>query len=153
MYWVCCVCDCVLGVLCVCDCVLYTVVVLLFLYMLPVHVYTTCVPVFVSLGSAAALNLGNEPRLLMMHYLASLVVFYCAHWETFVSGTMKFGKWVSTTACYMFVCGVLRTPTNVCRRCATHAYQCYTCLVMLHMPNNVTRLAMRHMPFNATHVY
>ncbi|KAL8601995.1 hypothetical protein ACOMHN_008487 [Nucella lapillus] len=48
--------------------------------------------VFVTLGATIALNLGDRPYWLMLENFAALFVFYCAHWQTYLSGMLKFGK-------------------------------------------------------------
>lgn len=48
--------------------------------------------VFVGLGVCMALNLGMETSVLMFEIMASNFVFYCAHWQTYVSGFLRFGK-------------------------------------------------------------
>ena len=47
--------------------------------------------VFVTLGVTLVLNLGLESNLLMFENLTAHFLFYCAHWQTYVSGTLKFG--------------------------------------------------------------
>ncbi|KAK7098493.1 cholinephosphotransferase 1-like [Littorina saxatilis] len=47
--------------------------------------------VFVTLGACMVLNLGNEMNLLLFENLVALFLFYCAHWQTYVSGTLRFG--------------------------------------------------------------
>ncbi|XP_052800711.1 choline/ethanolaminephosphotransferase 1-like [Mya arenaria] len=48
--------------------------------------------VFVMLGCCLALKLGQNPMVLMFEVCLSEVCFYMAHWQTYVSGTLKFGK-------------------------------------------------------------
>ncbi|XP_076450716.1 cholinephosphotransferase 1-like [Babylonia areolata] len=47
--------------------------------------------VFVTLGASMVLNLGHEPNWLLFINLTGHFLFYCAHWQTYVSGTLKFG--------------------------------------------------------------
>ncbi|KAK7490768.1 hypothetical protein BaRGS_00017997 [Batillaria attramentaria] len=47
---------------------------------------------FVTLGVTTALSLGQDTNLLLFENLAAAFIFYCAHWQTYVSGTLKFGK-------------------------------------------------------------
>ncbi|XP_076470980.1 cholinephosphotransferase 1-like [Babylonia areolata] len=48
--------------------------------------------VFVTLGATIAINLGNAPYWLLFENFGALFVFYCAHWQTYLSGMLKFGK-------------------------------------------------------------
>ncbi|KAL8589233.1 hypothetical protein ACOMHN_017034 [Nucella lapillus] len=47
--------------------------------------------VFVTLGASMVLNLGHESNWLLFINLMGHFLFYCAHWQTYVSGTLKFG--------------------------------------------------------------
>ena len=47
--------------------------------------------VFVSLASACCVGLGNHPNWMMFQCLCASSLFYCAHWQTYVTGTMRFG--------------------------------------------------------------
>lgn len=47
---------------------------------------------FVTLAFAATLRLGNDPWLMFSLMALSLATFYTAHWQTYVSGSLKFGK-------------------------------------------------------------
>ena len=38
--------------------------------------------------------MGLETNVLMFENLTAHFLFYCAHWQTYVSGTLKFGLWV-----------------------------------------------------------
>ncbi|RUS80342.1 hypothetical protein EGW08_011881, partial [Elysia chlorotica] len=46
----------------------------------------------VILGASIVLQLGTVPGWLLAENLASYFLFYCAHWQTYVCGTLKFGK-------------------------------------------------------------
>jgi len=48
--------------------------------------------VFVSVASACATQLGDYPAWLLFQCLCASTLFYCAHWQTYVSGTLSFGK-------------------------------------------------------------
>ncbi|ESP04098.1 hypothetical protein LOTGIDRAFT_136765 [Lottia gigantea] len=48
--------------------------------------------VFVLMGTCIALKLGNQPNWMMFEIASASFLFYCAHWQTYVSGTLKFGK-------------------------------------------------------------
>lgn len=47
--------------------------------------------VFVMLGCCIALKLGQEPMLLLFEICMSEFCFYVAHWQTYVTGILKFG--------------------------------------------------------------
>ncbi|XP_068801131.1 cholinephosphotransferase 1 isoform X2 [Struthio camelus] len=48
--------------------------------------------VFVVLGSCIAIRLGTNPDWLFFCCFVGLFMFYSAHWQTYVSGMLKFGK-------------------------------------------------------------
>lgn len=48
--------------------------------------------VFVMIAFSASLKLGNDPWLLFFMFNLSLTTFYTAHWQTYVTGALKFGK-------------------------------------------------------------
>ncbi|XP_053562859.1 choline/ethanolaminephosphotransferase 1 isoform X2 [Bombina bombina] len=47
--------------------------------------------VFVVLGTCIAVQLGTNPDWLFFCCFAGMFMFYCAHWQTYVSGTLRFG--------------------------------------------------------------
>ncbi|KAH3891055.1 choline/ethanolaminephosphotransferase 1-like isoform X1 [Dreissena polymorpha] len=47
--------------------------------------------VFVMVGCCISLKLGQEPMVLLFEICASELCFYMAHWQTYVTGTLKFG--------------------------------------------------------------
>jgi phosphatidylglycerophosphate synthase len=47
--------------------------------------------VFVAIGCSAALGLGKSPWVLFLVCFFAMVTFYTAHWQTYVTGTLKFG--------------------------------------------------------------
>eukprot|EP00092_Neocalanus_flemingeri_P010195 GFUD01010986.1.p1 GENE.GFUD01010986.1~~GFUD01010986.1.p1 ORF type:complete len:412 (+),score=82.52 GFUD01010986.1:65-1300(+) len=47
--------------------------------------------VFVSVASACAVRLGLYPGWMLFQCLCASTLFYCAHWQTYVSGTLTFG--------------------------------------------------------------
>uniref|UniRef100_A0A670Y0X2 Choline/ethanolaminephosphotransferase 1 n=1 Tax=Pseudonaja textilis TaxID=8673 RepID=A0A670Y0X2_PSETE len=47
--------------------------------------------VFVVLGTCIAVQLGTNPDWMFFCCFAGTFMFYCAHWQTYVSGTMRFG--------------------------------------------------------------
>ncbi|CAM2097822.1 cholinephosphotransferase 1 isoform X1 [Caretta caretta] len=48
--------------------------------------------VFVSIGACIAVRLGTNPDWLFFCSFVGMFMFYCAHWQTYVSGMLKFGK-------------------------------------------------------------
>uniref|UniRef100_A0A8B9L7D2 Choline/ethanolaminephosphotransferase 1 n=1 Tax=Astyanax mexicanus TaxID=7994 RepID=A0A8B9L7D2_ASTMX len=47
--------------------------------------------VFVVLGTCIAVQLGTNPDWMFFCCFAGIFMFYCAHWQTYVSGTLRFG--------------------------------------------------------------
>jgi len=47
--------------------------------------------VFVSLASCCAVQLGRYPAWMLFQCICASTLFYCAHWQTYVSGTLQFG--------------------------------------------------------------
>lgn len=47
--------------------------------------------VFVSVASCCAVRLGMYPGWMLFQCLCASTLFYCAHWQTYVSGTLTFG--------------------------------------------------------------
>lgn len=54
--------------------------------------------VFVALGVCIAVQLGSFPSWMFFQCFAAITLFYCAHWQTYVSGTLRFGKFDVTEA-------------------------------------------------------
>lgn len=51
-----------------------------------------CAPaVFVVLGTSIAVQMGTNPDWMFFCCFAGMFMFYCAHWQTYVSGTLRFG--------------------------------------------------------------
>ncbi|TMW46025.1 hypothetical protein DOY81_008895 [Sarcophaga bullata] len=48
--------------------------------------------VFVALSACISCQLGHYPNWLFFQCFCAISLFYCAHWQTYVSGTLKFGK-------------------------------------------------------------
>ncbi|XP_072172069.1 cholinephosphotransferase 1-like [Diadema setosum] len=48
--------------------------------------------VFVTVSASVALQLGFNPRLNFVLAAISMFLYYTAHWQTYVSGTLKFGR-------------------------------------------------------------
>ncbi|XP_051964135.1 choline/ethanolaminephosphotransferase 1-like isoform X2 [Xyrauchen texanus] len=47
--------------------------------------------VFVVLGTCIAVQLGTHPDWMFFCCFVGIFMFYCAHWQTYVSGTLRFG--------------------------------------------------------------
>lgn len=47
--------------------------------------------VFVSIACCVALGLGNYPWVMFLVCFLAMATFYTAHWQTYVTGTLKFG--------------------------------------------------------------
>ncbi|KAH8421063.1 hypothetical protein KR222_007871 [Zaprionus bogoriensis] len=48
--------------------------------------------IFVALSACISCQLGHYPNWLFFQCFCAIALFYCAHWQTYVSGTMRFGK-------------------------------------------------------------
>uniref|UniRef100_A0A8C8U7M4 diacylglycerol cholinephosphotransferase n=1 Tax=Peromyscus maniculatus bairdii TaxID=230844 RepID=A0A8C8U7M4_PERMB len=48
--------------------------------------------VFMAIGAAVAVCLGTHPDLLFFCSFIGMFMFYCAHWQTYVSGVLRFGR-------------------------------------------------------------
>jgi len=55
------------------------------------HVLVGVCAVFVVIGTCIALQLGYSPRLMVFQSLATMFLFYSAHWQAYCSGLLKFG--------------------------------------------------------------
>jgi len=62
--------------------------------------------VFVSLQICLAVRLGENPSFVVYVFILAVTLFYCAHWQTYVSGTLRFGRFDVTEAQFIiiFVC-------------------------------------------------
>lgn len=61
--------------------------------------------IFVALSACISVQLGHHPNWLFFQCFCALVLFYCAHWQTYVSGTLRFGK-VDVTEAQIIICGI-----------------------------------------------
>lgn len=61
--------------------------------------------VFVVLGICVAVQLGTHPDWMFFCCFAGMFMFYCAHWQTYVSGTLRFGI-VDVTEAELCIIGV-----------------------------------------------
>lgn len=59
--------------------------------------------VFVALGVCISVQLGKYPSWMFFQCFAAITLFYCAHWQTYVSGTLRFGKFDVTEAQYSVI--------------------------------------------------
>jgi len=62
--------------------------------------------VFVSLASCCALRMGEHPAWLLFQCITASSLFYCAHWQTYVTGTLHFG-YIDVTEGQLVVVGVM----------------------------------------------
>jgi hypothetical protein len=56
--------------------------------------------VFVAVSTCVSVQIGNHPRLMFVEVFCVFALFYCAHWQAYVSGTLHFGKIDVTEAQY-----------------------------------------------------
>lgn len=47
---------------------------------------------FVVLGSILSVGMGTYPWLMFLQYFITVTLFYLAHWQVYVTGTLQFGK-------------------------------------------------------------
>jgi hypothetical protein len=61
--------------------------------------------VFVSLAACCASGMGNYPSLMLLNGATAVTLFYIAHWSTYITGTLQFGKFDVTEAqcCIMMI--------------------------------------------------
>lgn len=59
--------------------------------------------VFVGLGTTVALNMGRDPDWMMYEVFAATYLFYMAHWQTYVTGTLRFGRFDVTETQLMII--------------------------------------------------
>lgn len=48
--------------------------------------------VFVAISACIAVKLGEHPNWMFFQCFCALILFFCAHWQAYVSGTVKFGR-------------------------------------------------------------
>lgn len=58
--------------------------------------------VFVALGTSIAVQLGTHPDWMFFCCFSGMFMFYCAHWQTYVSGTLRFGI-IDVTEAQIFI--------------------------------------------------
>ncbi|CAH0560795.1 unnamed protein product [Brassicogethes aeneus] len=66
--------------------------------------------VFVALSACIAVQLGHYPGWMFFQCFCAMTLFYCAHWQTYVSGTLRFGK-VDVTEAQFTIMGILMVST------------------------------------------
>ncbi|CAH1173445.1 unnamed protein product [Phaedon cochleariae] len=66
--------------------------------------------VFVALSACIAIQLGNYPGWMFFQCFCAITLFYCAHWQTYVSGTLRFGK-IDVTEAQFTIMGILLLST------------------------------------------
>lgn len=61
--------------------------------------------IFVAISACCAAQLGKHPLSMFINCGSAVVLFYVAHWQTYITGCMKFGKFDVTEAqlCIMFI--------------------------------------------------
>lgn len=58
---------------------------------------------FVAIATCVSVQLGQYPVWMLYQALAASTLFYTAHWQTYVSGTLKFGKFDVTEAQFTII--------------------------------------------------
>ncbi|BES99514.1 CDP-alcohol phosphatidyltransferase [Nesidiocoris tenuis] len=61
--------------------------------------------VFVAISACIAVNLGEYPTWMFFQCFAAITLFYCAHWQAYVSGTLRFGR-VDVTEAQFTIIGI-----------------------------------------------
>ncbi|XP_055383416.1 cholinephosphotransferase 1 isoform X1 [Condylostylus longicornis] len=61
--------------------------------------------IFVALSACISCQLGNYPNWLFFQCFTAITLFYCAHWQTYVSGTLRFGK-IDVTEAQITIMGI-----------------------------------------------
>ncbi|XP_044255895.1 choline/ethanolaminephosphotransferase 1 isoform X5 [Tribolium madens] len=66
--------------------------------------------VFVALSACIAVQLGYYPGWMFFQCFCAMTLFYCAHWQTYVSGTLRFGR-IDVTEAQYTIMGILLLST------------------------------------------
>ncbi|XP_039279157.1 choline/ethanolaminephosphotransferase 1 [Nilaparvata lugens] len=61
--------------------------------------------VFVALSACIAVRLGFNPVWMFFQTFCAITLFYCAHWQTYVSGTLRFGR-IDVTEAQFTIMGI-----------------------------------------------
>ncbi|XP_073967250.1 choline/ethanolaminephosphotransferase 1 bbc isoform X4 [Choristoneura fumiferana] len=59
--------------------------------------------VFIALGACTAVKLGEYPTWMFFQCFCAMTLFYCAHWQAYVTGTLRMGKVDVTEAQYSII--------------------------------------------------
>ncbi|XP_072942210.1 cholinephosphotransferase 1 isoform X1 [Epargyreus clarus] len=59
--------------------------------------------VFIALGACIAVKLGDYPTWMFFQCFCAMTLFYCAHWQAYVTGTLKMGRIDVTEAQYALI--------------------------------------------------
>ncbi|KAM3958133.1 choline/ethanolaminephosphotransferase 1 bbc isoform 1-T1 [Aphomia sociella] len=59
--------------------------------------------VFIALGACIAVKLGEYPTWMFFQCVCAMTLFYCAHWQAYVTGTLKMGRIDVTEAQYSII--------------------------------------------------
>ncbi|XP_039745870.1 cholinephosphotransferase 1 isoform X3 [Pararge aegeria] len=59
--------------------------------------------VFIALGACIAVKLGDYPTWMFFQCFCAMTLFYCAHWQAYVTGTLKMGRIDVTEAQYAII--------------------------------------------------
>lgn len=55
---------------------------------------------FVAIAACCAVQLGHHPNWMFLHFATAVSLFYIAHWQTYITGALVFGKFDVTEAQY-----------------------------------------------------
>uniref|UniRef100_R4FMY2 diacylglycerol cholinephosphotransferase n=1 Tax=Rhodnius prolixus TaxID=13249 RepID=R4FMY2_RHOPR len=61
--------------------------------------------VFVAISACIAVQLGSYPSWMFFQCFCAITLFYCAHWQAYVSGTLRFGR-VDVTEAQFTIMGI-----------------------------------------------
>ncbi|XP_041972971.1 cholinephosphotransferase 1 isoform X2 [Aricia agestis] len=59
--------------------------------------------VFIALGACIAVKLGEYPTWMFFQCFCAMTLFYCAHWQAYVTGTLRMGRIDVTEAQYAII--------------------------------------------------
>ncbi|XP_070492641.1 choline/ethanolaminephosphotransferase 1-like [Chironomus tepperi] len=59
--------------------------------------------VFITLSTCSAIQYGSFPKIMFIEVFAVFALFYCSHWQAYISGTLHFGKIDVTEAHYSVI--------------------------------------------------
>lgn len=61
--------------------------------------------VFIALGACIAVKLGEYPTWMFFQCFCAMTLFYCAHWQAYVTGTLKMGR-IDVTEAQFAIIGI-----------------------------------------------